>query len=357
MVTSKIFKRRVLSIDGGGIRGIIPASILEYIEQKTGDRIANLFDMISGTSTGGIIALGLTKLNSDSPDNKEPEYTAAEIKDFYRDRGKEIFTENFPGKWDEKFLCAKYNSKSKEKVLESFFGKTKVQNAIREIFIPSYDIQLRAPVFFISDKKAEERDNNQGRKICTGFTMLEAAMATSAAPTFFSPYQLDTTHLTSEGYYALIDGGIFANNPTSLSMMQTMISYKVKEREELHRDDTLVVSLGTGSCVKEYDIRKVEKWGQLQWAIPLIETVFDGQSESVAYQLAQLMITKGHNRNYYRFQVQLQKNNASDAMDNTDITNIKYLEERAKTLIEENEDSLNQLCAVLSKNKNNLSSL
>jgi uncharacterized protein len=87
------FKKKILSIDGGGIRGIIPALMLNYIEEKTGKRISDMFDLIAGTSTGGILALGLTKRNSDSKTNSEPEYTADEIRIFYSKYGQKIFSD------------------------------------------------------------------------------------------------------------------------------------------------------------------------------------------------------------------------------------------------------------------------
>jgi len=172
-------------------------------------------------------------------------------------------------------------------------------------------------------------------------------MATSAAPTFFPPYKLPTVHDTAEGYYALVDGGIFANNPSSLAMMEAMISYKRNTGEELRRADTLVVSLGTGSLTKKYKYSDVKNWGQLQWAIPLLNVVLDGQSESVAYQLDQLMVTKGENRNYYRFQLQLSGENDHDQMDNASPSNIKYLEDLGNILIEQRQESLDKLCNLL----------
>jgi len=177
--------------------------------------------------------------------------------------------------------------------------------------------------------------------------MVQAAMATSAAPTFFPPYKLETVHRTSEGYYALIDGGIFANNPSSLAMMEAMISYKRKTNEELQRTDTLVVSLGTGALTRKYKYTDVKNWGQLKWAIPILNIVLDGQSEAVAYQLDQLMVTKGEDRNYYRFQVPLSSDNGHDQMDNASPSNIEYLEELGKRLIAQRKETLDQLCKVL----------
>jgi uncharacterized protein len=105
------FKKKVLSIDGGGIRGIIPAMVLNYIENRTGRRIAEMFDLIAGTSTGGILALGLTRRNSDSEINNEPEYTAEELVNFYYKFGRKIFTENMPRIPGDDFLQPKFNSK------------------------------------------------------------------------------------------------------------------------------------------------------------------------------------------------------------------------------------------------------
>jgi uncharacterized protein len=341
------FKRRILSIDGGGIRGIIPAIVLNYIEERTGKRIAEMFDLIAGTSTGGILALGLTKRNSDSSINNEPEYTCAELVNFYRRHGKKIFTEYIPTSVDD-LLQPKFNPKDRQEVLEELLGEAKVEEALREIYITSYDIELRVPVFFTSNRQAEETDSLDSRKICRGFKMVDAAMATSAAPTFFPPYKLDTVHRTEEGYYALVDGGIFANNPSSLAMMEAMISYKRNNKgEELQRTDTLVVSLGTGSLTKKYKYKDVKNWGQLKWVLPLINVVLDGQSEAVAYQLYKLMVTEGENRNYYRFQVSLSGEHGRDQMDNASTANVEYLENLGKKLIEQRKDRLDELCKLL----------
>jgi patatin-like phospholipase/acyl hydrolase len=348
------FKRRILSIDGGGIRGIIPAMVLNYIEKRTGKRIATMFDFIAGTSTGGIIALGLTRKNSDSSINNEPEYTAAEILNFYGKYGPKIFKENMIGDVDD-LLQPKHDPKGREEVLKAFLGEAKVEDALREIFIPSYDIELRAPIFFTSNPAAEECDSIHSRKVCSGFKMFEAAMATSAAPTFFPPYKLETPHTTDEGHYALIDGGVFANNPSSLAIMEAMISYKKKTKEELQGKDMLVVSLGTGSVTRRYKYRDAKNWGQIKWALPLLNVVLDGQTESVAFQLDQLMVTQGENRNYYRFQLQLSSDEAHDQMDNASPDNIEHLQKRGKNLIEHRKRELDELCKLL-KEETELSS-
>ena len=340
------FKKRILSIDGGGIRGIIPAMVLNYIEKKTGKPIASMFDLIAGTSTGGILALGLTKGNSDL---SAPMYTCAELVDLYRDpeRGGKIFTEFIPGSLDD-VVQPKFTSKYRQKVLEELLKDSKIEEAIQEVYITSYDIELRVPVFFTSNPKSDAIPQNPdySRTLCKGFKMVDAAMATSAAPTFFQPYKLDTIK-TQTGYYALIDGGVFANNPTALARTQAISSYERDNNEVLRKEDILVVSLGTGTMHRKFKYKDAKNWGQLKWLTPLIDVLLDGQSEAVSYQLFQLMETEGANKNYYRFQVPLDGDDGHDRMDNASPKNIDYLKDLGKELIKESQDDLDKLCEIL----------
>ena len=347
------FKKRILSIDGGGIRGIIPAMVLNYIEKKTGKPIASMFDLIAGTSTGGILALGLTKGNSDL---SAPMYTCAELVDLYRDpeRGGKIFTEFIPGSLDD-VVQPKFTSKYRQKVLEELLKDSKIEEAIKEVYITSYDIELRVPVFFTSNPKSESNNilenNDYSRTLCKGFKMVDAAMATSAAPTFFQPYKTKSTETKLDSTdYALIDGGVFANNPTALARTQVISSHaRDNNGEELQQDQILVVSLGTGTMRRKYEYRDAKKWGQLKWLTPLIDVLLDGQSEAVSYQLYQLMETEGENKNYYRFQVKLDGDDGHDRMDNTSPKNIEYLKCLGNNLItsEKSQKDLNELCEIL----------
>lgn len=351
------FKFKILSIDGGGIRGIVPAKILAEIEKRTGKlkekpegiRICNLFNLIAGTSTGGILAAGLT---IPKPDTQTPQYTAKDLIEIYRKRGKEIFHEPFIEKIMklDDISRPKYSSDGREKILKEYFGDAFLQDAITEIFITSYDIQLRAPVFFTSQTKKEERTNRYYRKISSGFTMHQAAMATSAAPTYFKPYKVEASanHETQDrGFYVLVDGGVFANNPTSLALMEAIIDSK-KTPNPLRLEDILVVSLGTGSLTRRYDYERAVNWGLVGWVEPLLNITLDGSSESVAVQLEQLL-PKAQNRppQYYRFQSFLDAGKGLDDMDNAEPQNIKNLESLADEIIAENDDRLNELCELL----------
>jgi patatin-like phospholipase/acyl hydrolase len=336
------FKRRVLSIDGGGIRGIIPAIVLDYIEQKTKKNIAQMFDLIAGTSTGGILALGLTKPDGNS---NQPQYSASDLVAMYREYGKEIFRERLPGKLDE-LIQAKYSQEGRNRVLKQYLGDTPIVRALTEVFIASYEIEKRIPVFFTSNPLAEGKAERLYHKICNGIDMTEAAMATSAAPTFFPPYKLEQNHLMGgTNYYALVDGGVFANNPTSLAMMEAMLSYRRSQGEELHRHEILVVSLGTGSLTRNYEYEQAKTWGKLKWIEPLINIIFDSQSEAVACQLNQLLIASGDRQQYYRFQDFLDR--ANDEMDDASEKNIEDLIDHANQLVEKNKNELDKLCQQL----------
>lgn len=352
------FKFKILSIDGGGIRGIVPAKILAEIEKRTGKlkgrpegmRACTLFNLIAGTSTGGILAAGLTMPNSDT---QEPKYKAEDLINIYKERGKEIFYEPFIEKIMklDDISRPKYSSDGRDRVLKEFFGNTPLQNALTEVFVTSYDIQLRTPVFFTSQTNKEERKNRYYRKISNGFTMHQAAMATSAAPTYFKPYKVpaSTDHDTKDkGFYALVDGGVFANNPTSLALMEAIIDSKKAGRSPLRLEDILVVSIGTGSLTRVYSYETAANWGLLGWVEPLLNITLDGSSESVAVQLEQLL-PKAEDRppQYYRFQAFLDPGKGLDDIDKAEQRNINNLEKLADEIIAENDKRLDELCQLL----------
>jgi patatin-like phospholipase/acyl hydrolase len=355
------YKFRVLSIDGGGIRGIIPALILDAIEKETGKQIYEMFDLIAGTSTGGMLALGLTKPDPNHP-NKAL-YKAEELVSLYEgEAGKLIFQHphqsifveaidealkqlskisNLLFKGDvENLFRAKYSADGREKVLGDKLGNTFIEQAVKEVFITSYDTELRIPIFFTSDLKRENKTAKSFHKVCKGITMKDAAMATSAAPTYFPPHKIDKQDKEStkgSGYYSLVDGGVFANNPTALAIMEAIITYNSNHKqsgEKLHLDDILVVSLGTGSLTRSYKYDEIKHWGILKFAAPTLDIVFDGESESVSCQLEQLLPEANDiPKQYYRFQVDLTE--GSDDMDDASSENIKKLRKHASDLISE----------------------
>lgn len=347
-------KYKILAIDGGGIRGIIPALILAEIEKRTQKPIFSLFDLISGTSSGGILALGLTKplIDEANPDS-EPvaEYSAENLLQIYLEYGAEIFYEPFfeqvIGPLEDIFIQPKYSSEGREEILKQYFGDTPLENNLKEVFVTSYDIEQRLPVFFTNKLEKQETESRKFRKLCGGFTLTDAALGTSATPTYFAPHRVPTSHNTN-GFYTLVDGGLVANNPANLAIVEAQISQR-KNKQLLHTEDILVVSLGTGSLTSTYPYDEVKNWGLLQWGRPLLNIVLDGGSEVIAGELERLFdpSDKETKNSYYRFQTFL--TNDLEAIDNAKPENLRQLQAIAHRLIAERSQEIDELCTLLTK--------
>jgi uncharacterized protein len=166
--------------------------------------------------------------------------------------------------------------------------------------------------------------------------MRDVACATSAAPTYFEPIQLKVGSL---GNRAFIDGGVHSNNPA-------MCAYVEARKIHPEENDFLVVSLGTGEPTREMPYEEVKGWGLALWAQPILNVVFDGVSDTVDYQLQELLSTEeGDGRRYYRFQTVLDI--GKDDMDDASRTNIVALKTKAKEIISKNDAILDSLCAQL----------
>jgi len=305
----------VLSIDGGGIRGLIPALVLEKIEQDTGRPTAELFDLIAGTSTGGILACGLTAPESTSRKTEaspSPRYDAGTLADLYRERGTEIFDRSL---WRKAAtLCglfdAKYDHTGLEVVLNDYFGNEPLGNSVTSVMVSAYDIQAREPYFFMSWRSPDETVPTR-----------RAARATSAAPSYFAP-----TNVAVGGVQrVLVDGGVFANNPA--------VSAYAEARKYYPREEIRVVSIGTGNSTEPIQYGEAEEWGTLGWATSTMDIVFDGVSDAANYQLRHMVGDQ-----FERFQVPLEA--ARDVMDDASPENLARLEEDAERLMELRADDL-----------------
>jgi uncharacterized protein len=322
--------KTLLSIDGGGIRGIIPAVILAEIEERTGRPTAALFDLVAGTSTGGILALGLTKPDGDG----DPAFTAARLARLYEDEGRTIFSRDL---WHriyavDNLLEEKWPAEGIEDVLSRYFGDTRITDALTEVLVTSYDIEHRRPYFFKRHKALRERDQD--------WLMSQAARATSAAPTYFEPALLTAGDRDS---LALIDGGVFANNPAMCAYVEAVKLWP-------DEDDFLVLSLGTGELVRAIPYDQARGWGLAKWAQPLIGVVFDGVSDTVDHQLRQLCNDTASTVDAYsRFQVILTEGN--DDMDDASRTNVNALKRLAQNLVLDRDHEIDQLCTRLTTSR------
>jgi len=321
--------RKILSIDGGGIRGIIPAMVLAKIEHVTGKPVSELFHLIAGTSTGGILALALSK-----PEKGKPQYSAEQLVELYERHGATIFHRP---RWRSLLACnnlfeGKYPSEGIESVLESYFGDVCLKDALTEVFVAAYEIERQFPFFFRSSRARTMASYD--------FPMRLAARATSAAPTYFEPLKIEAAG--SAGHYALVDGGLYANNPALCAL--------VEARQLFGSEDVMVVSLGTGSLTRPLPIDKARGWGLARWAKPVLDIALDGGSASVDYQLHQLLRRNACGRRYFRFQPTLHPENQE--MDNVSSSNLRGLKLLAESMLRERSDDVDELCALLLEDSN-----
>lgn len=314
----------VLSIDGGGIRGIIPATFLTAIERRTRKPICELFDLIAGTSTGGIIAAALTVPNS----RGKPAYSAEQIRAAYFEHGGAIFHRSLIRTVATVggLVSPIYSPRTLEKMLEKYLGDARLHTTLTEILVTAYDMTTDTPWFFktsfAKDHPAPEDDP----------LLTQVVRATTAAPTYFPP-------LSMEGH-CMIDGGVFASNPSLCAYAQARVMYPNEE-------DFLVVSLGTGLQIQPRNCSGVKTWGILQWASPISGVMLNASNATVNYQMNALAGSK----NYMRFQVPLDEN--APGMDDASEENMHNLDMLAQKAVMEESERINQLCKALTKKGTN----
>lgn len=311
---------RVLSIDGGGIRGLIPAIVLAELEQRAQAPASDLFDLVAGTSTGGIIALALTCPDGDG----RPAWRAEDLVSLYRDEGPKIFSRSL---WQRirtvlGALHARYSATALETALSRYFGEVRLQEALVPVIVTAYDLERRQPFFLKSERAKTEPARD--------FPMRLAAHATSGAPTYFGPPLL--TNEASGKTYALVDGGVYANNP-SMCAVAEVLSHRPAE--------VVMVSLGTGQLTRPILHRYAKDWGLFRWAQPILDVVLDGVSDTVDYQLEQLIGARRHRR------LQIELESASDRLDRADAANLKLLDNEARRLIHKYDRELDEIVAQL----------
>jgi predicted acylesterase/phospholipase RssA len=288
---------KALAIDGGGIRGLIPALVLAEIERRTGRGIASMVDLIAGTSTGGIIACGLAKPDPLSADEIAAVYEEDGPKIFDRSALKVITSANG-------YLDERYESDGLVESLRRHLRDARLTDATTPVLLTVYDLEARQALLLREDDD---------------ISMVDAAHATSAAPTYFEPVRL--------GARTLIDGGVFAINPA-------VFAYAEGETE-------LLLSLGTGSHTRRLPYDEVKGWGRLEWAEPIIDVVFDGSADAVDAQLQALAGGR-----YVRLQTRLEE--ASDDLDDASEANLAALRREAEQLIAARDADIERVCAVLS---------
>ncbi len=265
-------KYRILSLDGGGLRGLISARLIQRLNDYP--YIAgwlNDVDLYAGTSTGGILALGLATGRS-----------AEEICDLYRERGKRIFDDSI---WDDirdlgKTIGADYSNKGLRSELKATFGNKRLSDIRKKITIPTFDLDNEASSPTERTWKPKIFHNFKGPDSDGDFLIADVVLYTSSAPTYFP---------SADGY---IDGGVYANNPTIVAIAQA-VSKRNRPAERANLEDLVVLSIGTGVSLN-YIKGNTLDWGYSQWVKPLINILMEGVAGISDYQARQLLAERYH---------------------------------------------------------------
>eukprot|EP00253_Pinus_taeda_P022029 PITA_22029 len=328
----------ILSIDGGGVRGIIPAAILEFLDEKLqeldgpGVSIADYFDIIAGTSTGGLVTAMLTAPN----DKNRPLFPAKDITKFYLDNSPRIFPHTTDLlKSAIKYLSGpKYSGNYLHKIMRTYLGDTRLHQTLTNVVITAYDIKIQQPAIFTTFKaKQDELEDALLADVCIG---------TSAAPTYLPAHYFQTKDSKKDSSdntksFNLIDGGVAVNNPTLVAINQVIQQaligcpdFLVPTSKACDSSKFLVLSLGTGQKIASYNAIDAAKWGMLKWLsnngkVPIIDMFQEASADMVDLYSTVVFQAFSSEKNYLRIQVEL-----SGGTSSTDLSTKKNLEELVK---------------------------
>lgn len=333
---------KVLSIDGGGMRGLLPALILSEIERRCNRPISAMVDLISGTSTGGLLALGLTIDDG----HGQPKFSADALCDLYRREGGRIFRKKsgFSTLWG--VLDEGFRSDGLEGVLKDYFGDSRLGDSLCPVLVPAYDLVRRKPFYFSSRLGRYDASED--------FLCLVVGRATSAAPTFFEPSG------DVEGF-ALIDGGVLCNNPAMLGYAEALNMLRVRQASLSSVDsisrglsavdiapvvggtEVVLLSLGTGDVQRSYSLEESRGWGMAGWSRPLVDVFMSSGGQCVDFQMEHILPRSvDGRRNYLRINPMLPVN--ALPFGDASAEHISQLEMVAKWWISTNSKVLDGVC-------------
>jgi patatin-like phospholipase/acyl hydrolase len=329
---------RILSVDGGGVRGLIPSLVLEEIQRRLRERgkgrpFFQSFDLMAGTSAGGVIVLGLS-LPALEKDGTFARNRAAldisQITALFSERGLEIFPRGHFANLRSivQAFGEKYSAGSLETILSRIFGDATVHDALTNLLVTSFDVENRTPHMFKKRPK-------QKHKTDLNFYMRDAARATSAAPTFFEPALVETVPPAGTSF-CLVDGGVFANNPALAAYIEARKIFP-------HARHYMIVSIGTGYAERRFTYEKIRDWGYLDWisprnGVPLFSLASEGQSVAVVHQLSRVPDVE-----FYRVNGPL-SGGANESIDDASSENISRLTAAAMDIISNNDAVLQKIC-------------
>jgi patatin-like phospholipase/acyl hydrolase len=294
----------ILSIDGGGgmLRGIIPARVLAYLEEllkrKSGNseaRIADYFDVVAGTSVGGILATMLCACDA----NSRPLFTAEETWKLIAEKGRSVFFNQLlptSRMWSRLrgLMRPRFSSKRLEALLKQYLIRDgrplTLRDTMKPVLIPCYDLATAGPFLF---SRADALENQTWN-----FNLWEVCRATTAVPSLFKPAYM--TSVDGNTSCTAVDGGVVMHNPTAAAVTHVLHN-KLEFPRVQGVNDLLVLSLGTGQMDQPYAYNTVRGWGAFQWVKPIANIVLDSISDMVDHTIS--MSFGDFRQQYFRIQV------------------------------------------------------
>lgn len=335
-------KFRILAIDGGGLRGVVPLSILKKVEAFTGKPIWKCFDLIAGTSTGGLLACGLTMPLSAGV--QQAKYTIDDLMKVYMDRGKEIFP---PRNSLFKKLQAindvsnpKYSDKGVQTVFSDVLGQARMNDCLSDIMLTCYDLNNNTPLFFKSRSSRKNPEQN--------VLLYDICRATSAAPTYLPAYEFEYPNDDEQPHRLCVDGGVFINNPAlgalaEFSKNKNEYALVYQDIEEIEYKDVHVLSVGTGTYSGTISASQAKSKGLLFWATKISDLMMRGVNSATDYEMMQIM----ENGNYLRLSMNIPDESYS-AMDNASREILEYNIRQTEIQVTDNQEKMTELIGWLS---------
>ncbi|MDR2794148.1 MAG: patatin-like phospholipase family protein [Holosporaceae bacterium] len=374
---------RIASFDGGGIKGIILASLMAAFEEKVGKSVAESFHMEIGTSTGGLVTALLTLPDEINPN--VPRYTAKEVLDIYVNRGAKVFKKM---SFFQRLCCGfrdKYSSEPLDKMAKDIFGDVKMHQLVGDVILTYYDMQKGSAEFLKSSfaRDYEELIRRSSEVLSPSvppsslsfgtlpsalssvaeyslpssqslplvnfnsaildkrhnFYVKDCAISTSSAPSYFAPYKLRTVKQimdSSKNFVTALDGGIGVNHPYLCGITEAVSLYP-------NADAFLVMSFGTGENDR-VSVKKVPT-SIFSWATELPDMFMGGESKMAFHVLKTLGAI--YNREIYFARIQMKLPPEHMAMDDLSESNVEYLKNAAIDFANQEGSVMDMVCSAL----------
>lgn len=333
---------RILSIDGGGLRGVVPLTILSEVQRRIKDspELWKCFDLIAGTSTGGLITSAMTLGDRETCKAK---YSLEQILDVYLNRGHEIFphhnlVENLFHKIKD-IARPTFDDDGIAKVFRDVVGNSKISDCLTNILVSTYDLNNNMPLFF---KSIDHLENP-----ALDAELYDICRATSTGPTYRFNYPKNPDKELP--HRNCIDGGVYVNNPSMAALSEFIKNFKhydpsIDKKEHIDYKNIFVLSIGTGTYSSSIKDDESANKGEIYWAKNISDIMMRGVNKTTDYEMSEMM----EDGNYLRLTINIDNEKHADMSDSSQDT-IDYLINATQSQVLQNVTLMNKLEAFLLK--------